>query len=593
MKTKYLVLLILPTTILSSCGLFATKKTAEKEIAVYDIDKLDDEGNLSSGYQTTLKTRYIEGQELVPFVTLAQYASLYEKHINTDKFTSKVEKVGYSDVWSIASEEGTYFATEINYFTSQIILAGSISSTYRSNDDPRDLKALEYGLSTESTVETLTKQNYMVLNYGSFNISRFTFENEHYFPLGLLDITYSDSSSIYFTYNYTNIISTRDVDNYSSLIYTTESGVDNTFETEMTNDKPFYYVPDYLREYNARLFLYLMDNFYGLKSIRGIKSMTNYYKKVGFYNKLFSSDDEVRLYGYSDALSVLDDNHTILHSVNNGVYHNTYEAARRFGEGCYNRRVLGGRLKQYRTAQYSNYPESVNIGKDILYSADQKTALFSFDSFVFGKSSQVFNEDGSIKDTAKNYDTFIKLVDVLNTIKAKGGVENVVFDISVNGGGVVGVMMKLLSLISRGNSSKTCFYYDNFGQAIIQTAKVDINNDKQYDTQDCFGNDFNFYLLTSDYSFSCGNAFPCYAKQQNIAKIIGQKSGGGECTVAVHYLPNSEYVYHSSNMHIGYFDENKKEFVGFENGATPDIELNIDENFYSIESLNTAIRNAR
>ena len=56
-------------------------------------------------------------------------------------------------------------------------------------------------------------------------------------------------------------------------------------------------------------------------------------------------------------------------------------------------------------------------------------------------------------------------------------------------------------------------------------------------------------------------------------KIIGENSGGGECAVAIHYLPNSQYVYHSSNLHLGIFDQTKKEFHGFENGADPDIPL--------------------
>ena len=122
---------------------------------------------------------------------------------------------------------------------------------------------------------------------------------------------------------------------------------------------------------------------------------------------------------------------------------------------------------------------------------------------------------------------------------------------------------------------------------------VDINGDGYYDQEDCFGDDFNIYILTSDCSFSCGNAFPCAAQLDGSAKIIGQKSGGGECVVGIHYLPNSQYVYHSSNTHIGVASVDESEFIGFESGATPDFEVEIGEDFYSVEYLNSLIRNAQ
>jgi len=229
-------------------------------------------------------------------------------------------------------------------------------------------------------------------------------------------------------------------------------------------------------------------------------------------------------------------------------------------------------------------------GKDVIYSQDGKTALFSFDSFVFGTSEQVFDSDDSIKETAKDYDTYFKLVDVLNNIKNRGGVENVVLDVSINGGGVVGVMLKLLALISKNNSGLVSLYDDKSAELAVYNASVDSNNDKSYDSSDCFGNDFDFYILTSFYSYSCANAFPCSAQINGSAKIIGQTSGGGECAVAIHYLPNSQYVYHSSNLHLGHYNESLDKFTGFEAGATPDIDMPIDQNFYSVESLNTAIR---
>ena len=334
-----------------------------------------------------------------------------------------------------------------------------------------------------------------------------------------------------------------------------------------------------------------MDNFYGLKDNKGIKSMAQYYKGLGLYSNLFSSDRVERTWAFSDALSILDDNHTILVSTNGAWDNAGYRASRRYGEGCFNRSELRKELVGYRNDAYLS--NNATIERDIIYSADNKTALFSFDSFVFGSSDQVFNDGGTIKDTAKTYDTFFKLIDVIQRVKEHGNVENIIFDVSLNGGGTVGIMMKLLGLMSKDNSSYLAFYEDTTSILVTYDTKIDINNDGVYDTSDCFGDEFNFYILTSDYSFSCANAFPCIAQVKNYAKIIGQKSGGGECAVAIHYLPNSEYVYHSSNLHLGYFDEQQNVFKGFESGATPDISVPVGANFYSIEYLNGAIANAQ
>ena len=588
MKKKFLLLLVAPLT-LTSCSLFyepQTYDTYEKEVSVFDIDRLDEQHNLQSGYQTTLKTRFIEGEDYIPYLTLKDYASLYEPHF-AEGVTSDVEEDYYSAVWTVYKDKQPLFVTEIDFSSEKILLAGSLEAAYKEDDDPRDLKALNYGLEMTGEGKYLSSKTYSTFSFSGLNMKHFDHENEHYFPLGLLDITYLDNSQIYFTYNYAHILSTRDVDNYETLTY-----VDNdksyTFDSQMEENATDAEIPSYLIKYNANLFLYLMNNFYGLKSHKGIKSFPSYYKNNNIYSSLFSSNDNTRGMAYSDALSILDDNHTLLVSANKSWGEDSCGLIRRYGEGCFKRSELRPKLQQYRTSAYGNSKP----GKDYLLSSDGKTALFSFDSFVFGTSDQVFNEDGSIKETAGEYDTYFLILDLLSKLKASGTVENVILDVSVNGGGVVGIMLKLLCLLTKDNSSYLALYDDTNSSLYNYHSRIDLNGDDKYESNECFGNDFNFYILTSDYSFSCANAFPCTAQVLKSAKIIGQKSGGGECAVAVHYLPNSEYVYHSSNLHLGYYNEEKNKFVGYENGATPDIKVAVDQNFYSVDALNNAIKNA-
>ena len=589
MKKKLIPLFIVPVLLLSSCTLFTTSSVAG-EVSVYNLDKLDETKNLESGYQKTVTARFVKNEPLIPYLTLEQYASLYDEHF-AEGFTSTVEKSLYGSIWTVKYGDDPFFISSVDYLSREIIVSGTLTATFKPGDDPKDLRALNHGLKTTAEGKFIGDRPYTIYSYDGYGLRHFSSSGEYYLPLGLLDITYSENSSIYFTYAYEHIFSTHDVDNYQSLKFK-KDGVEYTFDSEMKAHIPDNTnMPSYLAKYNAGLFLYTMDYFYGLKKDKNIRSMASYYCNLGsIYDDLTSRNNNDRVYAYCDALAVLDDNHTVLVSVNDTWSDGTYTTTRRYGQGCYNRSRTRVQLKGYRDQMYDNL--SLVAGSDIIYSQDNKTAFFSFDSFSFGTSEQVFNADGSIKETAGQYDTFFKLIDVFNKVEQKGTVENIILDISLNGGGVVGIMIKLLALISKTNTCSLSMYTDTNSELAIYHGQVDSNNDSKYDENDCFGNKFNFYIMTSDCSFSCGNAFPCTAQREGNAKIIGQKSGGGECAVGIHYLPNSEYVYHSSNLHLGAYDADNNAFIGYENGATPDIEVAIDENFYSVEALNRAILNA-
>ena len=591
MKTKYFALLILPSLLLSSCtGLFGPKPV-EQEIKAYDLDRMkkNPDGGMQQGYLTTIKARFVENQPYIPYLSLRQYASLYESHLG-EGFESKVINQTFSTTWTINKGSDPYFIAVFDYLNDEISVAGSINNAFSESDETRDLKALYYGLNTsDADAVTLSNKNYATHKYGNYGFTSFKSGSDHYFPLGLYDITFSDNSGIYFNYNYKYICSTRDVDTYATFFYKDEDNTEYTFDTQMISKRETEEIPAYLKKHNANMFLYMMDNFYGLKTNKSMKSAASYYKNNGIYNSLFSDDAAIRTWAYSDALSILDDNHTALVSVNK-TWATDYRATRRYGDGCKARSELGAELGGYRRESY--LAMNAEAKKDVCYSSDGKTALFSFDSFEYGTSEQVFNDDDSIKESAKDHDTFFKLVDAFRQIKSRGGVENVVLDISLNGGGALGIMMKLLALISKDNKGYMALYQDTSTQCSIVYPKIDINADGIYNTQDCFGDDFNIYILTSDYSFSCGNAFPCIAQAKGMAKIIGQKSGGGECAVSIHYLPNSEYVYHSGNLHLGLYEEATNTFKGFESGATPDIPIQFNNRSYMVNNLNSAIANA-
>ena len=97
--------------------------------------------------------------------------------------------------------------------------------------------------------------------------------------------------------------------------------------------------------------------------------------------------------------------------------------------------------------------------------------------------------------------------------------------------------------------------------------------------------------MTSNYSFSCGNAFPVYATYNRYAKIIGQRSGGGECAVYGYSFPSGQTLGYSSPFHIGVYDAEKDVFTGDEAGASPSIPVSqffID--LYDVDAVSARIK---
>ena len=106
-------------------------------------------------------------------------------------------------------------------------------------------------------------------------------------------------------------------------------------------------------------------------------------------------------------------------------------------------------------------------------------------------------------------------------------IKNIVIDISCNGGGDDTALLAIEWLLcGTGYVRDINMFTDQINK---QTADVDINFDSVFDDKDVSSyRDYNYGILTSDYSFSCGNAFPWFMHEHG-AMILGQRSTGGAC----------------------------------------------------------------
>lgn len=179
-----------------------------------------------------------------------------------------------------------------------------------------------------------------------------------------------------------------------------------------------------------------------------------------------------------------------------------------------------------------------------------KTAVFTFDSFEFDINSwkNYYNSSHVVANpnpedfeswglkfpddpTGGFYSSFYKL---LND-STYSGVETVLIDVSINGGGEETALMKHLAYLidfpeSLDFDPHTDTRYNTYGYADLNLdGKID-NADREY--RKTLKEKFKFVVLESCFSFSCGNLFTVCCMDAGIP-IIGERSGGGACVVSL------------------------------------------------------------
>ena len=163
-------------------------------------------------------------------------------------------------------------------------------------------------------------------------------------------------------------------------------------------------------------------------------------------------------------------------------------------------------------------------------------------------------------------------------------VKNLVVDIATNPGGSLDVVVAMTALMG----GQSHFYSENVltGQKQKIYYDVDCNFDGVFDDKDkeVWKNyQLKYGVMTSSFSFSCGNLFPSLMKTCGCL-IMGEQSGGGACCVQ-NMVTADGFEYELSSFRSRLTDEH---FNSIDGGVKPDVEVSPDH-FYDIEYLNTAI----
>ena len=261
---------------------------------------------------------------------------------------------------------------------------------------------------------------------------------------------------------------------------------------------------------------------------------------------------------------------------------------------------------------YDNHPEDERvalISKYINKVADEdatRKAIRNYE-YLFDQYTPIFDvEEGSNRYRYFEYDdtgifVFTNFDDnvvrlfkrALDTAK-EHGMKNFILNVSNNGGGSSESLMYMMNAVTRLNYKE---FYSNgtmTGNRVAEVLEFDMDQDGVFEgDKEDFNYDFNYAVMCSGRSFSCGNLFPCLCKEEGIP-IIGETSGGGTDTLCCFRMPLGNLYNASAFKEVCY-----KSRENVEKGAAPDYDItkrNADgsvdyTDFYNFALLDKIVNN--
>ena len=275
-----------------------------------------------------------------------------------------------------------------------------------------------------------------------------------------------------------------------------------------------------------------------------------------------------------------------------------------------------------RGTPYTKDPAAIQKGSAFVKSSDGKTVIVRFDHFALKtnpveKGAQKAAHEADFGDPANNnalinnyvyygndavenaYDTMSLLHYVnklLKTDSRYANVENVVMDLSCNGGGALHSAAFAIAWML----GKCVLEFTNpiTGAKWSETYLADVNFDGVYDGNDAnvadankkdTVKDKNLFCIVSPCSFSCGNMVPAMLKASDRVTILGVVSGGGASCVQNASAADGT-TFRMSSKYVMSVQKNGSNY-DIDKGVDPHYYINIPENFYNVETINSLAQN--
>jgi len=398
-----------------------------------------------------------------------------------------------------------------------------------------------------------------------------------YVPLQPLNMFFNDLTGFVSVYNGKNLY----------YHYTRNDG-DANFDTDTPWADPSFsgVVSTDYANYSYSSLCLAVEKIYGLAEVRGI---------VDPNDSSVSADSLFKSLGYDDGLkstNIVTQEQTLIDFV--GSYlcdgHTAYTSPSPAAQSLTNWEELwsSAKTKNERYMQlyntfYNNAVRRNESGKDVGLRVIDNVAIITFDSFVKyrgGDSAYVDLFSHTYKELHDNYGTDLMFRRAFIEIENNPDITKVVIDLTMNGGGEIDVLPILEAYLT----DDPIFTIHNNVTGLTQEIHfdIDINYDEVIDENDTYKGMYDFYLLTSEFSFSCGNYFPTAIKQLGAATIIGAQSGGGTCPVSALATAYGSIMNNSGKYSLGTWDGNQ--FLHNDGGVPVDYNY-LDDVYYIDEAI--------
>ncbi len=336
------------------------------------------------------------------------------------------------------------------------------------------------------------------------------------------------------------------------------------------------------REDQLNQLAFYFENIFGVKEDEGFDKFSDILTSTLRKNLTSESGKDI-LKGYKHLSYVdIDDLHTSITQAPFYLKENSPQTSTSdIGQFYYNFYMLGDELESKRRDILKNH------ANDYVRFYDD-TAIITLQGFETGETDKLKDEEGNILDSAKDVDSFYLfrycMEEIAKYSQNTKQVKNVIVDLTTNGGGNVGAMIRCLGYFIEDIYLED--YYKGYNHISSVCYHVDTNMDGECDASDVYSQ-YNWSVLVSGYSFSAANSFAICAKQAGI-KLIGQKTGGGMCSITPLALIDGASIYTSSPSCTTFYPDRANgvyEFTDVQYGINVDVEIDDYANFYNDEYL--------
>ncbi len=542
-----------------------------------------------------LDTVYLDGWESVPFVTIEDACSMISL-FNDRGWKTSVENGVYKYNYNQENGDPRYWPTDWNadwyndamYFDPKTQTVWSddfvrvISSTTVVNNGyggdavtamSEASAALPKILPSQQTVQTKAKER-TVVRLGDYGLKMFVIGGKLYVPYQALSVVFLEIANCVFNGDDYYIV--LDVFNDGNTVH-------KAFESGRS---PRASRSRLMAEYNYRVLCMTFDMNYCLKGQReqfGKDNITLFNDSIfaaGLGFDLLSTDTAT----YDKALvrfleGYIDDGHT---SYFEPSMYQSKGAVSAYND--YRKAVLGPRYSRLGTIRrdLQKLRDAAGGKPGLFYVSDggtEKMAVIAFDGFGMGAPYNISPSDPNYYEKLASTNTYALFKAAFADLAKPehSGVKNVVFDLSVNGGGVVNQCLAALCFL--GDPANFAFVERNHLDNSVTQFKYIVTDENGASLTK---NGYNFYVLTSGFSFSCGNYFPSVCKYQLNIPIVGKQSGGGAGVVKPTQTTDGATFQTSSSRELRTLSGGTD--IDIDAGVPVDLEIPY-EDFYSGDSL--------